>query len=59
MRAKRDASAKIRRWGEKLAKEAAAPRQTRLLAQVREDEATCTDLAALQPSLFSESLNLR
>jgi hypothetical protein len=50
----RDASAKIRNWGAKLAKEAAAPRQTRLVAQVREDNATGGDLTVLQASLFSE-----
>src|ERR1035437_1200780 len=53
-RAMRDASAKIRNWGEKLAKDAAAPRQTRLVAQVREDDGAGADLAVLQPSLFSE-----
>jgi hypothetical protein len=53
-RAMRDPSAKIRNWGAKLAKEAAAPRQTRLVAQVREDDATGGDLTVLQPSLFSE-----
>jgi hypothetical protein len=53
-RAMRDPSAKIRNWGAKLAKEAAAPRQRRLVAQVREDDATGADLTVLQPSLFSE-----
>lgn len=53
-RAMRGANAKIRNWGEKLAKDAAAPRQTRLVAQVREDDGAGADLAVLQPSLFSE-----
>lgn len=53
-RAMRDPSAKIRNWGAKLAKEAAAPRQTRLVAQVCEYDATGGDLTVLQPSLFSE-----
>jgi hypothetical protein len=53
-RAMRDPSAKIRSWGEKHAKYAPAPQQTRLEAQARGDEAMDADLAALQPSLFPD-----